>query len=94
MPYLVTVKVGLSNVSLPNGQIVQSGQVAFLTDQEFVKLSPTALSALFSAVTAVDTATTVPTTTVGTQSPQIYGSLINGVWTLDNPYTESTGSAG
>jgi len=86
MPYLVTLNTGLSNVSLPNGQIVHAGQVALLSDEEFVKLSPTALATLFSAVAAVDTAAgDGPDTTVGAQDPTINGALINGVWVLDNP---------
>lgn len=88
MAYLVTLKAGLSNVSLPNGLIAQGSQIALLTEEQYVRLSPTAVAALFSAVTVADPAT-VPVTTVGAQTPQIYGYMVNGVWTLDNPLTES-----
>jgi hypothetical protein len=89
MPYLATLNAGLSNVSLPNGLIASGGQATFLTDEQFAALSPTGKASLFATITAVNTATTVPTTTVGAQTPQIYGYLINGVWTLDNPYVEA-----
>lgn len=89
MPYLATLNAGLSNVALPSGLIAQGGQAAFLTDEQFNMLSPSAKTSLFASITAVNTATTVPATTVGAQTPQIYGYLINGVWTLDNPLLEA-----
>lgn len=88
MPYLVTIKVGLADVVLPNGQRAQGGQIALLTDDQYAQLSPTANAALLSAVT-VPAAGAVPATTVGTQAPNISGATINGVWTLNNPGTES-----
>lgn len=90
MPYLVTVAVGASNVALPSGQIVQGGQAALLTDEQFIRLSPTALTSTFSAIAAVVTTSgNAPATTVGPQVPIVNGSVINGVWTVNNPYTES-----
>jgi hypothetical protein len=88
MAYLVTLNAGLGPVSLPNGQVAQGGQAALLTDDQYVMLSPTAISNLFSAVVIPD-AGTIATITVGAQAPTISGAVINGVWRLTNPYMES-----
>lgn len=92
MPYLVTVKAGLSNVSLPGGVIAQAGDIVLLTDDQYVQLSPTA-SGLFSAV-SVAAAGSVPTTSVHPWSSTTYNPLVEGdnepsstTTPLNTPYT-------
>ena len=51
MSYTVTIKPGLTGVALPGGIIAEGGQTYTLTDEQFLMLSPTAATALFSNVT-------------------------------------------
>jgi hypothetical protein len=79
VPYLVTLKSGVSNVALPNGQIAQAGQAAFLSDEQYGMLSPTAITALFQSVAGVATTSATPAITVGAQSPAVvYNPLVEG----------------
>jgi hypothetical protein len=50
--YSVTLKAGLVDVVLPNGNRYQGGQTAMLTDDEFGLIPSSVSSAVFSAVTA------------------------------------------
>lgn len=49
MSYSVTIKPGLADIALPGGTIAQGGQTYTLTDEQYLALSPTAITALFSA---------------------------------------------
>lgn len=68
MPYTVTIAAGLVDVMLPSGLRAQAGQVAFLSDDEFSRLSQNALTTCFSAIAA---ASGTPAVTVGPQKPTI-----------------------
>lgn len=48
MSYSVTIKPGLADIALPGGTIAQGGQTYTLTDDQYLALSPTAATALFS----------------------------------------------
>jgi hypothetical protein len=59
----VTIKAGLKNVVLPNGQgkgagkRYQAGDVAVLSDEQITLLSKTAIASLFTAAPVLITAT-------------------------------------
>jgi hypothetical protein len=52
LSYTVTIKSGLVDVVLPDGNRYQGGNIVTLSDAEYAMLSPTAASALFSGSTA------------------------------------------
>lgn len=84
MPYTVTIAAGLVDVMLPSGLRAQGGQVAFLSDDEFSKLSQNALTSCFSAVSTI---TGAPAVTVGPQTPNVsYNPNVEG----DNEPSSST----
>lgn len=68
MPYTVTIATGKIDVMLPNGMRAQAGDVSFLSDEQYSRLSPTGIATLFSAVTQV---TTSPTLSVHSQNPTV-----------------------
>jgi hypothetical protein len=49
--YTVVIKNGLRDIALPSGALVQGGQTAVLTDDQYLMLSPTASAALFFSTT-------------------------------------------
>jgi hypothetical protein len=55
MTYQVTIASGKKDVMLPNGSRYQAGAVVTLSDDEFGLLSPSAVTALFSAVSFTGT---------------------------------------
>lgn len=54
MAYTVTLKAGLANVVLPNGNLYQGGDVVILTDEQYGRMTASARTAV------VQTATIVP----------------------------------
>jgi hypothetical protein len=48
--YTVVIKDGLKDIALPSGALVQGGQTAILTDDQYLMLSSTASAALFFSV--------------------------------------------
>jgi hypothetical protein len=63
VPYNVTIKSGLKDVALPNGGIYQAGQVATLTDDQYLKLSST--SSAGTGIASTDPAYTTKLTGAG-----------------------------
>lgn len=80
MGYVVTVAAGKRDVVLPNGLRYQGGAVVTLSDQEYEKLSASAVSSLFSNVAGSD---------IG---PQVLLSLPSASYPASNAVTFQTSS--
>jgi hypothetical protein len=57
MAWSVTVKAGLKDVVLPNGNRYQAGDIVVLSDDQITLLSKTAITSLLTAVPVTATAT-------------------------------------
>lgn len=78
MSYTVTLNQGLKNVVLPNGSRYSGGAVVTLSDDQYAKLSPNAVSTLFSLVDGPST------------GPQTLLSLTSGSYGPAESHTFST----
>lgn len=54
MAYTVTLKAGLTNIVLPNGNMYQAGDVVILSDEQYGQMTASARTAV------VQTATVIP----------------------------------
>lgn len=60
MSVQVTIKDGVHDIVLPNGNRYQAGDTVLLTDEEYGQMSVEGIQAVFSDVVPFDPATEIP----------------------------------
>lgn len=83
MSYTVTLKPGLVDVALPSGVIAQGGQSYALTEGQYLALSPTASTALFSSTSQTGGGAALP----WSLDPTAYGAVGDGQVVADGAMT-------
>ncbi|MFE6000294.1 hypothetical protein ACFQ6C_26095 [Streptomyces sp. NPDC056454] len=53
MAYIVTLKAGLANVVLPNGNLYQGGAEVILTDEQYGRMTDSARTAVLQTTAVV-----------------------------------------